>query len=104
MYRRDVEPERHLGIFSLDVVYYPQLVAGPIERAFHFLPQLRLLRTPDPKLAYDETRAVEESVRMTADEILKVLGWPNKAPEAVRGQDSGDTRVLSAWPLRPTLR
>ena len=24
----------------------------------------------------------EETVRMTADEILKVLGWPNKAPEA----------------------
>ena len=25
----------------------------------HFLPQLRLLRTPDPKLAYDESRAVD---------------------------------------------
>ena len=24
----------------------------------------------------------EESVRMTADEILKVLGWPNRVPEA----------------------
>ena len=59
VYRRDVAPERHLGIFALYVVYYPQLVAGPIERAFHFLPQLRLLRTPDPKLAYDETRAVD---------------------------------------------
>jgi alginate O-acetyltransferase complex protein AlgI len=58
VYRRDVAPERHFGIFSLYVVYYPQLVAGPIERAFHFLPQLRKLLTPAPELAYDESRAI----------------------------------------------
>ena len=58
VYRRDVAPERHFGIFSLYVVYYPQLVAGPIERAFHFLPQLRRLLTPAPELAFDESRAI----------------------------------------------
>lgn len=35
------EPERHLGIFALFVMFFPQLVAGPIERASHLLPQFR---------------------------------------------------------------
>ena len=33
--------ERHLGIYALYVMFYPQLVAGPIERPQHILPQLR---------------------------------------------------------------
>ena len=41
VYRRQIKAERDLGIFSLYVCYFPQLVAGPIERARHLLPQLR---------------------------------------------------------------
>lgn len=33
------EPERHLGIFALYVAFFPQLVAGPIERSTSLLPQ-----------------------------------------------------------------
>jgi alginate O-acetyltransferase complex protein AlgI len=33
--------ERHLGIFALYVLFYPQLVAGPIERPQNLLPQFR---------------------------------------------------------------
>ena len=42
VYKGKIQPERHLGIFALYVTYFPQLVAGPIERAkqlisqFHF--------------------------------------------------------------------
>ena len=32
VYRGNIKPERHLGIFALYVGYFPQLVAGPIER------------------------------------------------------------------------
>lgn len=39
VYRRDCPPERHLGRFALYVAFFPQLVAGPIERAAHLLPQ-----------------------------------------------------------------
>lgn len=39
VYRGDKEPETHLGIFALYVSFFPQLVAGPIERATTFLPQ-----------------------------------------------------------------
>lgn len=40
VYRGKYKPERHLGIYALYVMFFPQLVAGPIERPAHFLPQL----------------------------------------------------------------
>lgn len=33
--------ERHFGIYALYILFFPQLVAGPIERPQHMLPQLR---------------------------------------------------------------
>lgn len=41
VYRRQMKAERDLWTFALYVCYFPQLVAGPIERAHHLLPQLR---------------------------------------------------------------
>lgn len=40
VYRGRQEPERNLGQFALFIAFFPQLVAGPIERAWHLLPQL----------------------------------------------------------------
>ncbi len=40
IYRRKMLPTRDLLDFSLFVAYFPQLVAGPIERAAHLLPRL----------------------------------------------------------------
>jgi D-alanyl-lipoteichoic acid acyltransferase DltB (MBOAT superfamily) len=39
VYRGRQAPERHLGRFALFIAFFPQLVAGPIERAWHMLPQ-----------------------------------------------------------------
>jgi len=39
VYRGERAPERHFGIFALYVSFFPQLVAGPIERSQHLLPQ-----------------------------------------------------------------
>ncbi len=39
VYRGHQESERHFGIFALYVLFYPQLVAGPIERPQNMLPQ-----------------------------------------------------------------
>ncbi len=39
VYRREVEPERNFLRFALYVSFFPQLVAGPVERAAHLLPQ-----------------------------------------------------------------
>jgi D-alanyl-lipoteichoic acid acyltransferase DltB (MBOAT superfamily) len=39
VYRGKAKTEKHLGIFALYVSFFPQLVAGPIERSTHLLPQ-----------------------------------------------------------------
>ena len=41
VYRGATNPEKHLGKFALYVAFFPQLVAGPIERASRLLPQLK---------------------------------------------------------------
>ena len=40
VYRGDIKAERHFGIFMLFIMFFPQLVAGPIERADRLLGQL----------------------------------------------------------------
>ena len=40
VYRGSILPERHLGKFALYVSFFPQLVAGPIERSGNLLPQV----------------------------------------------------------------
>lgn len=39
VYNDRTKPERHLGRFAVFVSFFPQLVAGPIERSNHLLPQ-----------------------------------------------------------------
>ena len=39
IYNNKRKPERHLGIFASYVAFFPQLVAGPIERSTHLIPQ-----------------------------------------------------------------
>lgn len=41
VYRGKQTAERHFGIYALYVMFYPQLVAGPIERPQHLLHQFR---------------------------------------------------------------
>lgn len=41
VYRGNQRAERHPGIFALYVLFFPQLVAGPIERPQNLLPQFR---------------------------------------------------------------
>ena len=53
IYRGELEPTDHLGDFALFVAFFPQLVAGPIERARVLLPQLQRAR----KLDWENTQA-----------------------------------------------
>lgn len=53
VYRKNQKAERHLGLFSLYVLFFPQLVAGPIERPQNLLHQFR------EKHSFDETRVSE---------------------------------------------
>ncbi|MFZ5801549.1 MAG: MBOAT family O-acyltransferase [Candidatus Omnitrophota bacterium] len=50
VYRKRLEPARHWVDYAAYVSYFPQLVAGPIERATHLLPQIlkpRVIRSDD---------------------------------------------------------
>ena len=48
VYRGEIKAEKHLGIYALFVSFFPQLVAGPIERTKNLLPQFRLKQSFDP--------------------------------------------------------
>ena len=52
VYRRQLKPAKSLWEFALFVAFFPQLVAGPIERASHFLPQVAAKRV----LTAEQTR------------------------------------------------
>lgn len=49
VYRRDLKPSRDLLDFALYVSFFPQLVAGPIERGRRFLPQVCRPRVLTPE-------------------------------------------------------
>lgn len=46
VYRKRIIPEKNLGKFALYITFFPQLVAGPIERYEHLHPQLFKKFTP----------------------------------------------------------
>lgn len=53
VYRGHLKAEKHFGIYALFVSFFPQLVAGPIERARNLLPQFY------DKHYFDNSRAVK---------------------------------------------
>jgi len=41
VYKKKVKPEHHFGIYATFISFFPQLVAGPIERTENLLPQIK---------------------------------------------------------------
>lgn len=58
VYKRNLEPTKDFIAFSAFVSFFPQLVAGPIERATHLLPQFYKKRTFNYALAVDGMRQI----------------------------------------------
>ena len=58
VYKRQLEPTKDFIAFSAFVSFFPQLVAGPIERATHLLPQFYKKRTFDYSKAVDGMRQI----------------------------------------------
>jgi D-alanyl-lipoteichoic acid acyltransferase DltB (MBOAT superfamily) len=56
VYRGQLKPSRDPVAFGAFILFFPQLVAGPIERASHLLPQFMGARRFDPALARDGLR------------------------------------------------
>jgi alginate O-acetyltransferase complex protein AlgI len=60
VYRKKRKAEKHLGYFALYVAFFPQLVAGPIERSHRLIPQLKRKNDFD---------------REKVSSGLKLMGW-----------------------------
>lgn len=58
VYKRKLEPTKDIVVFAAYVSFFPQLVAGPIERATHLLPQFFKKRTFDYSKAVDGMRQI----------------------------------------------
>ncbi len=58
VYRKQLEPTKDFIAFSAFVSFFPQLVAGPIERAKNLLPQFYTARTFDYQNAVDGLRQI----------------------------------------------
>lgn len=58
VYKRKLEPTKDFIAFSAFVSFFPQLVAGPIERATHLLPQFYKKRIFDYSKAVDGMRQI----------------------------------------------
>ncbi len=56
VYRGNYKAERHIGMYALYVLFYPQLVAGPIERPNNILPQLKSKIKFNPQNLLDGVR------------------------------------------------
>jgi D-alanyl-lipoteichoic acid acyltransferase DltB (MBOAT superfamily) len=73
VYRGRIEAQRHLGIFALYISFFPQLVAGPIERATNLLPQFFI------KQYFDYRRVIEGAKLMAWGFFKKVVIADNLA-------------------------
>jgi D-alanyl-lipoteichoic acid acyltransferase DltB (MBOAT superfamily) len=76
IYRRKQKPEYHFGRFALFVSFFPQLVAGPIERSVNLLPQFR----EDYKFEYER---VKEGIFLMAWGFFKKVVIADRLAEYV---------------------
>ncbi len=95
IYRKKLEPTDNFLAFSAFVSFFPQLVAGPIERASNLLPQF------DEKRSFDYSRAVDGMRQILWGLSKKIVIADNCAEYANSifnnvDDQSGGTLVLGA--------
>ena len=82
VYRGHQKAERDFLTYALYVMFYPQLVAGPIERPQNLLPQFRVLHR------FDYVRVVGGLQRMAIGMFKKVVIADTLAPQVDRVYDA----------------
>lgn len=97
VYRRELQPARSLLDFAVFVAFFPQLVAGPIVRAAHFLPQL------DARITFDDDRTLSGLALMFRGLIKKIVIADTLATVIVEpvfgspGDFSGPANLLAVY-------
>ena len=95
VYRKQIEPTHDIVAFTAFLSFFPQLVAGPIERATNLLPQFQKKRT------FDYAQAVDGMRQILWGLFKKIVVADNCATYvdqvfADLGNHSGSTLVLAA--------
>ncbi|MGK7954005.1 MAG: MBOAT family protein [Crocosphaera sp.] len=95
VYKRKLEPTKDFILFATFVSFFPQLVAGPIERATHLLPQFYRKRV------FDYSKAVDGLCQIFWGLFKKMVIADNCAEYANSifnnsSQHSGSTLILGA--------
>ena len=88
VYRGNIKAEKHFGYYALYVSFFPQLVAGPIERPENLLPQLKM---KNPFTAYDAAAGLKMMAVgffkkiAVADQISKFVDAVYNNPDTING-------------------
>lgn len=88
IYRGRLKASKDLVSFLAFVSFFPQLIAGPIERASNLMPQFHKARRFDAEKARDGLRQILWGLFkkvLIADTLGEVVGWVVSDPEAYSG-------------------
>lgn len=88
VYRGKQQPEKNFGIYALYVMYYPQLVAGPIERPQNMLHQFHTEHKFDGQRVSDGLKLMAWGFFkkiVIADNLALVVNSVYKNPSSVNG-------------------
>ena len=93
VYRGTIPAERHFGYYALYVSFFPQLVAGPIERPENLIPQLK---TKNPFNANDFTVGMKFMMVGFFKKIV-VADQISKYVDAVYNNASGGAEIINGF-------
>ena len=88
IYKGKIEAEKHFGYYALYVSFFPQIMCGPIERADHFIPQLKYGCKFEDKLAAEGLERIIIGLfkkLAIADRLALYVGTVFDAPTAYPG-------------------
>jgi len=102
IYRRQLEPSESLLDYLAFVSFFPQLVAGPIERARHLLPQLQKPRT----VSWEQTTSGVQQIVcgffkkiVIADSAALIVAEAYSAPDEASGARLVMATILFAFQI-----
>ncbi len=102
VYRKKVKPEKHFGIFALYVSFFPQLVAGPIERADSLIPQLKTHHNFDIKRVSDGLKLMAWGLFkkvVVADRLGMMSAYVFANPQSHEGPGLLFAMIFSSWQI-----
>ena len=88
IYKGKIDAEKHFGYYALYVSFFPQILCGPIERADHFIPQLKYGCKFEDKLAAEGLERIIIGLFKKiaiADRLALYVGTVFDAPTAYPG-------------------